>query len=246
MNDNNLKDIWNNAENVLGISGYESSTIEQFISSRSSSVAEKVKKMLQLDIGLKMLVAFVLAIDAFIYFNTQTVFVICLLGIALLVPLVLFEFSVIKRFTEISDGGQSTKERLSAILIFLRSRFFTALLSISSTYIFIFISGSLMYFYATYGEVRPLNGQDIIVFSVFIIIGIVLNFVVNNSQVKYHIKHLELCLTDLNDNILAIVTTNIEVQRKQDRTTKILVGFVLVFGFVLLIAIFKNFGFWIK
>ena len=67
-----------------------------------------------------------------------------------------------------------------------------------------------------------------------------LNFVINNSQVKYNIKHLKLCLTDLNDNILAIVTNNIEAQRKQDRTTKVLISFVLVFGFVLLIAVFKS------
>ncbi|NQU51683.1 MAG: hypothetical protein HQ522_04000 [Bacteroidetes bacterium] len=240
MSDKNLKDIWNKTENVMEASSYESETIERFTSSRSSSVSDKVKKMLQLDIGLKLLVAIVLGIDAIFYFKTPTVFAICLIGIVLLISLVLFEFNVIKRFAMISDNGQNTKENLSAMLTFLRSRFFTALLSIASTYIFIFISGTLMYFYATYGEVRPLDGLDIVVFSGFIIIGIVINFVANYSQVKYYIKHLELCLSDLNDNVLAIVTSNIEAQQKQDRTTKLLVGLVLVLGFVLLIVIFKS------
>jgi len=47
-------------------------------------------------------------------------------------------------------------------------------------------------------------------------------------------------LSDLNDNALAIVSNNISSQQKQDRTNKVLLFFVLIIGFVLLIAIFKN------
>jgi hypothetical protein len=243
MNETNLKDMWNKAVNVHPGSDYESTAIEQFISSSSGSVTEKVKKMLQLDIGLKLLVAFVLVIDTLIYLNTQTVVLICLTGILLLVPLLLFEFSVLKRFTMVADSSKNTKEKLSGMLTFLRSRFFTALLSISSTYIFIFISGILLYFHAVYGFVRPLNDLDIFVFSVLIIAGIIFKFLINNSQVKYYIKHLELCLTDMDDNIFAIVSDKIEAERKKDRTTKMLVGMVLIFAFVLLIVVSKNIGF---
>ena len=235
--------MWNKAEDVHPGSDYESTAIEQFISSRSGSVTEKVKKMLQLDIGLKLLVAFVFVIDILIYLHTQTVVLICLTGILLIVPLVLFEFSVIKRFTMVSDSSQNTKEKLSGVLTFLRSRFFTALLSIASTYIFIFISGILLYFHTVYGFVRPLNNQDIFVFSVLIMAGIVFKFLINNSQVKFYIKHLELCLTDMNETIFAIVSDKIEVERKKDHTTKMLVGMVLIFAFILLIVVSKNIGF---
>jgi len=84
------------------------------------------------------------------------------------------------------------------------------------------------------------------VFLTFILIGIVLNFVVNQGQVKYHIKHLETCLKDLNDKNLELVTENIELQRKSDRSNKILLALVLVLGILLLIIVFKNIGFIVK
>ncbi|HKI88691.1 MAG TPA: hypothetical protein VKA38_06665, partial [Draconibacterium sp.] len=234
---------WKSAGKTTETPGYESETIERFLTSRSNSVTSKVAKMLQLDVALKLLVALVLIIDAVIYFNIQKmVLVTCAAGLVLIIPLVLFEFRVLKRFSEISDYAQTTREKLSAMLTFLRSRFFTALLSISATYIFVFISGSLLYFYSVYGKVRAMDGMDVFVFSVFIIIGIAMNFFVNQGQVKYNIKHLEMCLSDLNEQILEAVTSNIELQQKQDRITKILLMLVIVFGFVIFAVVLKKFG----
>jgi hypothetical protein len=242
MNDKKLKDMWNKAEQLSDAPGYESQRIEQFVSGRSTSIARKVKNMIQLDIGLKVLVAIVFLIDAAFYANTTSVLILCIIGAIVILPLILFETNVLKQFSETADSAGSTKEQLSAMLTFLKTRFFATLISISSTYIFVFVSGVLIYFYTTYGYVRTLDLQDIVVFSVFILIGIIMNYLVNSKQVKYHIKHLETCLSDLNDNVLEVVSQNIEIQQKHDRTTKLLLMFVLVFGFVLLIAILKSAG----
>lgn len=239
-NDKNLKAMWNKAENELGATSYESETIERFISKRSTSTAQYVKKMIFMDIALKALVIIVLGIDIFLYLGTINITTICILGILLLGILIWYQFKMLNRFSDLADYGQTTREKLSSMLTYLQSRFYSTLLAISSTYLFIFISGTLVYFFVTYGKVRPLDGQDIIVFSAFIIVGITFNFFVNKAQIKYQIKHLELCLSDLNDNALAIVSENISVQQKQDRTNKLLLIFVLIIGFVLLIAIFKN------
>jgi hypothetical protein len=129
------------------------------------------------------------------------------------------------------------------MLTYLRSGFFSTLLAISIGYPFMFIAGSLLYFYGAYGYVRPLDGQDIIVFSIFIIAGLTFNFYVNRKQIDYQVKHLETCLTDLNDSSLQMVSENLERQRKQDITNKVLLFIVLAFGFVLLLVILKNVGF---
>ncbi len=242
MNDKKLKDMWNKAEQLSEAPGYESHRIEQFVSGRSNSIARKVKNMIQLDIGLKILVAILFLIDAAFYANTTSVLVLCIIGAVVIVPLILFETNVLKQFSETADSANATKEQLSAILTFLKTRFFTTLVSISSTYIFVFVSGSLIYFYTTYGYVRTLDLQDIVVFSVFILTGIIMNYVVNRNQVRYHIKHLEACLSDLNDNVLEVVSQNIELQQKQDRTKKLLLGLAVVFGFVLLLLILKSSG----
>jgi hypothetical protein len=242
-NDKYLKDMWNKAENLLGSSDYESSTIERFISKRSNSTAQKVKNMIYVDIVLKSVVLLVLIIDIFLYLGTMNVIAVCVISIVLLTSLILFEFKMLNRFTEIVDYGKSTKQKLASMLTYLRSGFFSTSLGISIGYPFMFIAGTLLYFYSAYGYVRPLDGQDIIVFSIFIFAGLAFNFYVNRKQVDYQIKHLETCLSDLNDSSLEMVSNNIEIQRKQDITNKILLFIVLAFGFVLLLVVFKNIGF---
>lgn len=243
MNDKKLKDMWNKAENFHGASGYEKEKIERFITGRSGSVADKIRKMLQFDIAIKSLVALVLVIDFSIYFAIQfNVVLTCVAALAVLSGLIYFEFRMLARFNREADLGNNTKENLSSVLTFLKTRFFSSLLAISSTYIFVFLAGSLVYFYAEYGKLRPLDGTDIMVFLVFIIIGVVLNFTVNFGQVKFHVRHLESCLADFNGGTLEVVSSNIEQQRKKDRAIKLLLALAIVFGFVGLIAVLKNFG----
>ena len=235
--------MWSKAETLLGSSEYERSTIEQFISKRSNTTADKIKKMIYVDIFTKLVVLLVLGIDLFLYLGTPNVMAVCITSMVLLIPLIRFELKMLNHFSETVDYGKSTKEKLALMLTYLRSDFFSTLLAISIGYPFLFIAGTLLYFYSTYGYVRPLDGQDIIVFSIFIIAGLVFNFYVNRKQVSYQIKHLETCLSDLNDKSLEIVSNNLEKQRKQDITNKVLLLLVLVLGFVLLIAVFKNIGF---
>jgi len=241
-NDEKLKAMWNKAEKMMGASDYNVPSIEQFISGRSNDTAQRIKNMIVFDIVLKLLGLAALAIDFILYFGTTNVMIVTLAGIALLIPLVFYQQKLLNHFNGAADNGQSTRDKLASMLTYLKTAFFTTLLSISITYLFVFIAGSLAYFYAAYGYVRTLDGVDFLVFAGFIAIGIVFNFIVNQAQVKYHVKHLELCLSDLNDKSLELVSENIELQRKQDRTNKLLLGLVVIVGFVLLIAVFMNIG----
>ena len=91
-NDKNLKEMWAKAETFMGTSDYESKTIEQFISKRSTTTADSIKKMIFLDIALKSLGVIVLGIDIFLYYGTTNVTSVCVTGIALLIILLLFQF----------------------------------------------------------------------------------------------------------------------------------------------------------
>ena len=238
--------MWNKAENLMGTSEYESSSIEQFISGRSNDTTQKIRNMIIFDLVLKALALCVLAIDFVLYFGTTNVMSVTIAGIILIIPLIFMQYKMLNRFSEAADNGQTTRDKLASMLTYLKTKFFTTLLSVSGTYLFGFIAGSLVYFYVTYGYVRPLDGLDFVVFLTFILIGIVLNFVVNQGQIKYHIKHLEICLNDLNDRNLELVSENIELQRKRDRSNKILLALVFVLGILLLVIVFKNIGFIVK
>lgn len=243
MSDKNLKDLWNSADEFAGASGYEDTSIQKFISSRSSSIVEKIRKLLHMDIGIKLIVSLILLIDAFSFFNTQPVVsYVCFALLFVLSFLLIFNFRILEDFSRIADYGQTTRKKLSNILVFLKSRFFTALLSISSTYFFVFIAGMLMYFNFTYGYLRRLDNMDISVFSTICMIGIVMNYATYSNLVKYQIRHLNLCLSDLNENSIELVSQNIEEQQKKDRIIKILITFVLVLGLLVFIALVKMFG----
>ena len=242
MNEEKLKAMWNKTESLTGASEYKSSTIEQFISSRSNDTVQKIKNMIIFDIALKALVLAALVVDFALFFGTYNVMVVTFVGAVLLVTLILYQRRLLGSFIEAADNGQSTRDKLASMLSYLKTRFFSTLLSVSISYLFVFIAGSLAYFYAAYGCVRPLDGVDVIVFLGFILIGIVFNFVVNRGQMNYHIKHLETCLSDLNENNLALVSENIELQQKQDRSNKILLTLAVIVGFLLLIAVFMNIG----
>ena len=182
-------------------------------------------------------------INVVLYFRIQIVVsYICLLMLPLLLILILFEFRVLGQFQSIADYGQNTKEKLSRLLIFLKGRFSTVLLSIASTYLFGFTAGMLQYFYWTYGYVRKLENMDIYVFSTICLIGIIMNYVTYSSLVRYQEKHLSLCLSDLNEDTMLIVSQNIEERQKQDRIIKVLITVALIFGLIVLIAVLKGLG----
>ncbi|MCK3685829.1 hypothetical protein [Maribellus sp. YY47] len=243
MNDEKLKAMWSKAEKLAGASGYESPSIEQFISGRSNDSAQKIKNMIIFDIVLKALVLAVLVVDFVLFWGTFNVMVVTAAGTVMLIPLLFYQKKLLTRFILTADNGQTTRDKLASMLTYLKTRFFTTLLLVAVTYLFGFIAGSLAYFYTAYGYVRQLDGVDVIVFISFIFIGILFNFLVNRAQVNYHIKHLEACLSDLNENSLALVSENIELQRKHDRLSKFLLAMVFVVGLIMLVLVFKSAGY---
>lgn len=244
MNDNKLKEMWKSTENLAGAPGYETEAIERFLNSRSSSVATKIARMLLFDIALKLIIALAFIGIALNFYGAQPeVFYTCIASMVLILPLVWFESTVLRNFNSVANNNRSTKDKLSGMLVFLQSRFFSAVLSVSLTYLFFFIAGSLLYFYRVYGQVRPLDNMDVFVFSTFCLFGMGLNFWVNTWQVNYYKKHLKTCLKDLNNNVLEMISSNIETQLKHDLVIKLLLGLIVVLGFIIFVAVLKKYGF---
>jgi hypothetical protein len=237
MNENELKQVWRKVGKEMNSQVYSSATLEQFINSRSTSIGAKVKQLLQIDIFIKSALFVSLLFNVYLYFDTPTILSVCLVAILLLAGLTYFESKTMERFNEVTDPSKSAKDNLASMLTFLQSRFETSTLAVASTHLFGFTSGVLIYFYLVYGRVRPLEAMDYFVFGVFYLIGIIFGIAVTKGQVKYHIKHLKACLSDLNENVLSVVSSHIEDQRKQDKVMKILLMLLVAFGFVVLIVV---------
>ena len=167
---------------------------------------------------------------------------VCLSGFVLIIPLIWYEYKTLQQFSALSDNKQSTKERLTGMLTFLRSRSFITLLSTSSTYLFGFNAAMLLYFFAGYGELREMRSLDFLVFPTICFLGIIITYIQNNNTIKFQIKHLELSLSDLDKDVLPMVSRSIEAQQKKERTTNLLVGTIVLLSFLLLVFVLKVLG----
>jgi hypothetical protein len=239
MKDDELKNIWNMMNNQTTMPHSMGMPKEQFINTRSGSIQAKIGNMLRYDLILKLVSGLALLLNLLFYQNITDVLYVCLAGLAFLGIMTTIEWKALQEFNLISDPSRPSRENLSNILVFLRRKSHIFIVSIASTGILVYVSGLLLYFYAAYGYLKPLTGESFMVFTTLLIIGTAMSILSTRSQLNFHIKHITACLSDLNENSLGFVTENIERQRKQDRLIKTLVMLLLVFGFVLFIAVMK-------
>jgi len=242
MNDENLKKAWNALSSEANIPDPDYPTPEQFVRSKPASIQDKIRNILTYDLILKGAAGIVLILDAVFYFNRSEELTVILTGILLFGIMVYLEIGLHKQFEKISDPGQATRENLSAIMVFLRRKSFLYSVIVSSSNLLIFVFGLMLYFHLAYGYFKPLTLERFSVFSILCGIGVVTQFLRTRSQIGFHISHLSVFLSDINNNALVYVSESIEKQRKQDMAIRGLVGMLLIIGFVLMIAILKSIG----
>lgn len=240
MKDDSLKNNWDNLGDFSGISRFSKMSPEQFLKSRSNTIYGKIKSSLVTDLVLKSIIAVVIVLDIIFYSNLLPVIAVMICLSVLLILTYFLEVSFLSEFARISDPGQSSRDNLSSMLTYLQRKSIVPVISMAATQIIIFISGLLFYFYIFYGYLKPISLFSFFVFGTICLIGFITSLVIHSSQIKYHIRHLEVCLSDLNENSLAMVSLNIEEKRKQDATIKFLLGIVIVFGFIALLVILKG------
>ena len=157
MNDEKLKAMWNKTENVMGASDYESSTIGEFLSRKSNDTAQKIKNMIIFDIALKSFLVIIFGIDIVLYFGVNNIIAVCIAGIVLLALLLLIQFKMLERFKKAADHNQNTRDNLTSMLAYLKTRFYSTLLAVSAYLPVCFYWWFLMYFYVAHGGVSSIR-----------------------------------------------------------------------------------------
>jgi len=240
MKDQEFKDIWSSLEEYPGVTVGGKFDAEYFIQSRSITVKDKIKKILKNDMLFKLAGGIVLLLDISFYVNNADVLYVCFAGLIFLAIMSFIEYKTLQNFKRIADPGSSTRDNLSELLIFLQRKSNILGILTASSQVLIFVPGLLAYFYFTYGQLRPMTGMSFFVFSTLCLIGTIMSYSRTISQIKYHIKHITVCMSDLNDNILQLAYSSIEKERKQDNTMKMVIGLLLIFAFVAFIVVLKS------
>lgn len=237
---NDLRKGWENIDEFAGIPGIGITSADKFIQGRSVSIAGKVRGIFVRDFIFKSLGFLFIILNLVLCRDDPGIWLInAILGV-LLIIFTLLGIKFYREFKRSADPARSSRENLSSLLTFLTRRFPYAAIIAATTYICTILPMILLYFVVAYGHFQPINPEGYMFYSFIAILGTVSGYVLDIRAVRYHIKHIKICLSDLNDNALAMASQNIELKRKMDHIITILIQVVILLGFMGLIVVFKN------
>jgi lipid-A-disaccharide synthase-like uncharacterized protein len=240
MKEDTLKHIWNAINNQADIPGSSHISLDYLIKSRSGSIQDKTRILLRNDLILKAASSLAFIVALFLYRDHSNVIYICLAGLLFQAIMVAVEVKLLQQFTRVSDHSLTTRDNLSGQMAFLKRKAPLFSITIAASQITLFTPGVLLYYFLAYGQVKPMIPLTFFVFSVLVGIGTLFTYLRIQSQLKFHIRHLAACLSDLNESTLEFVSNLIEKERKQDYLIKGLVALLLIFGFVALLTVLKS------
>jgi len=237
---NDLKKGWENIDEFAGIPGIGITSVEKFIKGRSISIAGKVRGFFVRDFIIKSLAYLFIILNLVLCRRDQDILLInAILGV-LLIIFTLLGIKFLREFKRSADPARSSRDNLSSLLTFLTRRFRYQAIIAATTYICTFLPMILLYFTVEYGYLKPISPERFIIFVFIGILGTVSGYILDIRAVRHHIQHIKICLSDLNDNALAMASQNIELKRKMDHIITILIQVVILLGFVGLITLFKS------
>jgi len=240
MNDFNLKDSWQNIDEYAGVPGYGITSLDKYLKGQTLSVFGKIRWLFIRDFIFKSVGGIFILLNLYFYGDNPRLMLINLVILGLTLLMLMSEIGIYRSFNRIADPGKDAKQNLASLLTFLRRHFTVPVILFASTQVFVYVPGVLFYHFLEYGGVEHLTPFSYFVFSFICLFTVVIAIILTFSQLKYHERHIRICLSDLNDNALAQASENIKLRRKQDTLIIVLVGVAVLFGFVIVIALVKS------
>jgi len=240
MKEQEFKDIWRSLEEFPGLPISEKIDTEGFKKYRTTSINDKIRKLLKNDLLIKLVYGVIIFIDIVLYIDAINIFYTSIGLLVLMSYLSILQYKILQQFNKITDPSMNAKKNLSKTLIFLQRRLnILGILSGSVAFLGL-LPAMLLYFYFQYGGLRPLTGMDYFVFGSISTIGAIMLYSKTTSQISYYIKHITVCVSNLDENILQFAYSSIEKERKKDNVLKLVVGLMLIFAFVVVIALIQT------
>ena len=226
-----MKKAWKNE------SGFEDkrlseADIEKYLHKRSGNISQLFRKGLVFDIVLKGIVGVSLLGIAVLFRGTPnfiTAISFILLGI---IWAIWFQWRMTGRIPEAGATGETIRTTLETRIRFYHEQYLKSLYVGALSNSLIILSGMLYYFYFKYGEIRPFQWDDYLVFSGFIIIGYALGAVAQISQHNFQVKQLESCLEEIDEKSFSSIS--IQSQRNKNLRFILLALLALLCGLLVL------------
>jgi len=212
------------------------SEIKNYLLKRSKGLTDSFKAGLILDNILKIILGASFVVLIFLFPGKFDILVLCVIAILLLFYLLWLNITTYRKIPRQEEYSGDMQNFLKSRIEFYRTKYLKTVYVIALSNPFVFLGGMLYYFYFKYGMIRPLQVEDIIVFSIFCIAGFALGAFIQVRQFNYQVNQLEECLKELQEN--GIDELAIRRHKKQKRTIMIIFMIALLTGLLLLGVLF--------
>jgi hypothetical protein len=226
-----MKSAWKN-EKSFDDRRLSEADIERFLHKGSKDTSQLFRKGLYFDILFKSVIGASL-IGLMILYRENLVLILILGAIILLLlSAIRYQWLTIGRIPESRGSGPVIRETLENKISFYRTHYIKSLFVGALSNALLIVSGMLYYLYFKYGELRPFTWEDYLVLGSVILIGYFFGAYVQIAQHNFHVRQLESCLQEIDENI--INTYTLRKQKNRKRLLILIFVLAIVCGLLLL------------
>lgn len=217
-----LKTAWKN-EQSFEDQRLSESDIKRFLSKKSKGISQLFKMGLIVDIVLKTLVVLSFA-GIIILFKENLNMVLLASAIILgLIWAIRFQWLMIGKIPQSGASEPVIRTTLEEKISFYHQKYTYSLFVGAVSNALIILSGILYYFFFKYGEIRPFQWDDYLVFSLTMLIGFGLGAAVQIAQHRFQIKQLESCLQEIDEDAISTLT----LREQRNKRKRMILAFLL-------------------
>lgn len=230
----NYKAAWRE-EPSLNESRLTDQEIRSYLSRRTLRTDRIYRTGIIFDMALKGMLTFAVAGIMILFRAAQGSWLIAAVVGGVLLTSFLFEWKIFRQIPQISSNEAPIKDMLRERISFFNRSYLKALLVIAISGPVMIITGGMYYFYFKYGEIRPLDLEDMVVFSLFILAGYFISAYFQVIHFRFHVRQLEASLADLDQDTLTMDILSKQHQGRQ--RIIIMTSLALITGILLLLLL---------
>jgi hypothetical protein len=208
------------------------SDIEKFLKRKSRDITQLFKKGLIIDLVLKGLTGISLIGIIILFTGNSNILISMLLVLALILWSIWFQVKMYRNIPSDVSSEPVIRNSLEKRIQFYHENYVKSLYIGALSNALIFVSGSLYYFYFKYGEIRPLDLTDFLVFGGATLIAFIFGAAVNIGQMNFQVKQLESCLQEIDEDSISELT--LKEQKNKRRRLFFIMLLALISGLLLL------------
>jgi len=231
MDLDHIKNAWKN-ETSFEDKRLSEADIEAFLHKKSKDISRLFRVGLIFDIAYKGIIGLSFLGILILFSGNQD---ITLMVAAILLGLILaivYQWRLIRRVPGTGASDPVIRTSLENKVLFYHQHYIKSVYVGALSNALIILSGVLYYFYSKYGEVRPFQWDDYLVFGAAIAFGFLVSAVAQRSQFNFQIRQLESCLQEIDEDTMT--TQTIREQQNKKRRMILMLLLAVICGLLLL------------